>query len=212
LLPRISDDGRAVSLVSLSDLAPGAPGNPERNQDLFVWSECTGFSQATAGTGRAGILANLAELRPAVDGAGARALFISERNDDMHPLALPSRRGIAVTAADEATSPCAPTPEPPTPSPTASATTRPPTPTPAASITPPTPGPGGVCPQMTGRIPVAVQARALLDPESIYGWTLPANPGLPPGYGNPPRRWLSLRDPGKPYGPANPVVWKAGCP
>jgi hypothetical protein len=55
-------------------------------------------------------------------------------------------------------------------------------------------------------------ARALSNPEQIYGWNLPANPALPPGRMNPMRRWLSIRDIGKPYGPANGAVWKAGCP
>jgi hypothetical protein len=62
------------------------------------------------------------------------------------------------------------------------------------------------------RIPAQVQAFALANPEAVYGWFLRQNPSLPGGPHNPLRRWLSLRDPGKPYSWSNPAVWKAGCP
>jgi Tol biopolymer transport system component len=210
LLPRIAEDGRAISFVSLSDHAPNAPGNPESNQDLFVWSECLGFLQVTAGAGRPRVVANVPELRPAVDGRGHNAAFVSERDDDLHPLALPSRRGIFVRAANPAAVPCVPTPAP-TVTPTQSPPPQPSPSTPPPNPTAP-PGSGAVCPQVVARIPAAVQAHALAQPEAFYGWNLPANPGLAPGHMNPMRRWLSIRDPGKPYGPANPAVWKAGCP
>lgn len=80
-------------------------------------------------------------------------------------------------------------------------------------FTVPAPTPSGVCPQVTGRIPLAVQEDAATNPDRYSGWGLPRNPSLPSGPANPWRTWLSLRNAGLPYHPlANPPVWKVGCP
>jgi hypothetical protein len=71
---------------------------------------------------------------------------------------------------------------------------------------------GRVCPQTPQRVPPAVIADALAAPHRVEGWQQPANPALPPSWLNPRRTWLALRDPAKPFGPFNGVIWKAGCP
>ncbi|MFN8424609.1 MAG: hypothetical protein U0470_14935 [Anaerolineae bacterium] len=39
------------------------------------------------------------------------------------------------------------------------------------------------------------------------------NPSAPAGPFNPPRTWLTLRQPGRAFHPVgNGVVWRAGCP
>lgn len=87
-----------------------------------------------------------------------------------------------------------------------------PTPRPTPS---PTPGPTFtpmVCPGLSGRVPSAVIADALANPAKIGGWGEPQNPSLPPGPSNPPRVWLTVRNPGVPYAPlANDVLYRAGC-
>jgi hypothetical protein len=97
------------------------------------------------------------------------------------------------------------------------------TPLPTSTPLPPapTPTPGGratgasyiVCPQVQSLVPLQVQQDALSAPWTIYGFDLTRNPNVPhhPFY-NPLRTALTLRNPNVPWGPCNPVVWKAGCP
>lgn len=61
--------------------------------------------------------------------------------------------------------------------------------------------------------PVAVVQAALANPERVAGWNRPANPNLPPGPWNPPRRCLGLEQSGRAWHPlANGLVFRAGCP
>jgi hypothetical protein len=236
-LARLSDNGQAVAFLSQSDLAPGAPGNADNSTELFVWRDGPPrFEQVTASTRRPNVIAVDPELGPGVDAVAEAAAFVAERADDLYPLALSSRRGLLVrasigdpypapgseTATPGATMSSVPPTTQPVPSPTAPVTpSQPPPPTfvPTPTLTPvptstprPGPQPSGVCPQMTTRIPAAVQAAALSNPEQFEGWGRRANPNLPPGPYNPLRLWLSLRNPGTPFGPYNGAVWKAGCP
>ncbi len=236
-LPRLSDDGRSIAFLSQSDFVPpdaDNPGNADGSTELFLWVDgpAPRFSQVTHSTRRPNVISADAELAPGIDAIGEAAAFIAERDDDLYPLALSSRRGFLVRASlgDAYPAPTTPTAEPsatatagpPTATPTASRTpaptaTRPPTatPTPSATATAtprPGPQPSGVCPQMVARIPAAVQAAALANPELFDGWLKRANPNRPPAPTNPLRLWLSLRSAGKPYGPFNGAVWKAGCP
>lgn len=236
-LPRLADDGRSIAFLSQSDLVPpdaDNPGNADGSTELFVWVDgpTPRFSQVTHSTRRPNVISADPELSPGIDGIGEAAVFIAERDDDLYPLALSSRRGFLVRASlgDAYPPPTTPTAAPsatatagpPTATATASRTstpspTRPPTatPTPSATATAtprPGPQPAGVCPQMVSRIPAAVQATALANPEQFDGWLKRANPNRPPAPTNPLRLWLSLRSAGKPFGPYNGAVWKAGCP
>lgn len=112
-------------------------------------------------------------------------------------------------AASELEVACEGPPTPSAPPPTATATPEPPpspTPTrPSLSAEP--------CAFILPRVPAAVIADALANPERVLGWMQPQNPGIPPGPNNPPRTRLSLLNPGVPYHPlSNPVVYKVGCP
>lgn len=206
-LPRIADDGAHVAFVSQSDLAPGAPGNADGSTELFLWREGVAFAQATDSQERRGIISAEPALAPAADGAGRAAAFVSERDTSPAPLVLASRRGIPFRVALDGAGPGA--------TPTGAPSPRPTTTSPPPSITPGPTGPavdGRVCPRMAGRIPAAVQAAALANPAAFEGWLQPRNPALPPSAANPPRVWLTIRDPGKPYGRFNSALWKAGCP
>ena len=97
-----------------------------------------------------------------------------------------------------------------------------PTATPSPTRTPSSPPPATptqepstalACALILRRVPPAAISAALANPEAVFGWLQPANPGLPPGPSNPPRRWLSLRDIGKAFHPLfNPLIFKVGCP
>lgn len=235
-LPRISDDGHAIAFLSQSDLVPkdaDNPGNADGSTELFVWYDLPAphVSQVTASTLRRNIISADPELAPGIDRTGEAAAFIAERADDVFPLALSSRRGLLVRASlgdaypppvtdtpEPTATPTAPPPTtaPPTPTRTATATatrtaTPTVTPTPTATLRP-GPQPRGVCPQMVSRIPAAVVATALANPEQFDGWLKRANPNRPAGPTNPLRLWLSIRTATQPYGPFNGAVWKAGCP
>jgi hypothetical protein len=78
---------------------------------------------------------------------------------------------------------------------------------------PPTEG-AQACPQLVGwrLVPESVIADALANPAHYGGWMQPNNPSLPTGPYNPPRVYLSIMAPGKPFHPLfNTVIWKAGC-
>jgi len=197
-LPWISDDGRHVAFVSLSDFAGR---NADGSAELFAWTDGGGIAQVTDSRGAPDVIAFTPAIIPGASGDGARAAFIGEKESDPGPLVFTSRRGVAFYAVD----PARPTP---TDAPTPTATATPTAPAPTATVAPP----NRVCPQIAGRVPPSVISEALAHPEQVDGWQQPAHPGLPPGPFNPPRRWLSLLDLGKPFGPANWVVWKAGCP
>ena len=102
------------------------------------------------------------------------------------------------------------TPVPPTITPGGPTVTPRPTNTPG-----PTAGPaiGKECPGLSAKVPPAVVANALANPDSVQGWEQLCNPGLPPSPWNVQRQWLSLQDIGKPFNPLfNSVVYKCGCP
>jgi hypothetical protein len=90
------------------------------------------------------------------------------------------------------------------------------TPTPTASSTPaPTPTRTGAhaCDMLEGRVPPALIAFALANPETVLGWNQQCFRNRPPGPWNPRRQHLSLRDVGKPFHAMfNPLVFKCGCP
>jgi hypothetical protein len=127
------------------------------------------------------------------------------------------RSSHALSCADQ------PTPQP-TPTQPATAIPSPPTAlpspvTPMPSATPPTqPTPGGevqVCSFITrfGRVPPAVIAAALANPNSVYGYNLGCNPNTPPNLLNRPRRYLSIHDTARPWHPLyNSLEMKCGCP
>jgi hypothetical protein len=69
-----------------------------------------------------------------------------------------------------------------------------------------------VCRSASTKAPAAAVEDALAHPTKYGGWMEPANPSLRPGPSNPPRKCLSLVDPGKPYHELwNSLVWRAGC-
>jgi len=92
---------------------------------------------------------------------------------------------------------------------------------PATAVPLPSPTPGGgasavtyrVCPQAVSEIPADLQARALAEPWTIYGYNMLANPNTRhhPLW-NDYRKWLSVRNLSLPYSHCNPAVWKSGCP
>jgi len=88
-----------------------------------------------------------------------------------------------------------------------------PTSTPRPSATPVIPLDPKACSILDGRVPPAVIANALANPERVSGYAEPANPSLPPGVTNPPKVYLSLRNPGTPYNDLyNGLIYKPGCP
>lgn len=75
-----------------------------------------------------------------------------------------------------------------------------------------TPAPGCICRLVRQRVPPAVIADALANPERFNGWQQPLDPGKPPGPGNPPRACLSLQNPTVDYHPQfNSPIWRVGC-
>lgn len=193
----ISDDGRHVFFLSLSNFGGG---NPDRNAELYRWSEGGSIDQVTVTQGRPSVITLTRDAVPGVGAGGGQAAYLAELPGSLAPLVLYTRRGILVHAED----PDAPTAPPPTETPSPTVSIPPPTATPSA--------PGGACPQIRGLVPEALIHAALADPASVWGWGRLANPNAPPGPLNPPRLWLSLRDLGKPFGPANGLLWRAGCP
>jgi Tol biopolymer transport system component len=232
--PAISGDGAVVAFAADSDLTPGAPGNADGSTEVFVWREGAGLEQVTdvpqgssarsptlGWDGRVVAFVSTADLAPGAPGNadGGIELYAREPGGAMHQLTegasiggvlLPVLSGGAELVAflsdrDLAVGNPVLTPqtfviELPDLDPGR------PTATPPAGPVP------RVCPRMARVIPATVQASALADPGSVYGWGLPLNPSLPVSVANPLRSWLSLLDHGKPHSPANVVVWKAGCP
>ncbi len=97
--------------------------------------------------------------------------------------------------------------------PTATASPRPSVTATAPASPTPEPAAAEACDLILARVPPAAISAALANPQAVFGWMQPGNPGLPPGPNNPPRRWLSLRDIGKAYHPLfNPLIFKVGCP
>jgi Tol biopolymer transport system component len=200
--PRFSQDGSHIAFVTN---AKWAGLNPDETPELFVWTpERCGMPNlrpVTASTNRPNVSSLTADIVPAINADGTVTGFIAERADNPNPLVL-TRRGLLVRAVEDVPSPCAGAATP-----TATPDTQPsPSPVPTPSTGP------RVCPQVIGRVPPAVLADALAQPDRVQGWGQPANPGRPPGPDNPLRTWLTLLDLGKPYGPANGVLWRAGCP
>jgi Mg-chelatase subunit ChlD len=75
-----------------------------------------------------------------------------------------------------------------------------------------TPAPGCICRLVRQRVPPAVIADAIANPERFNGWQQPLDPGKPPGPGNPPRACLSLQNPTVDYHPQfNSPIWRVGC-
>lgn len=183
--PALSANGQQLAFVSTGDLVPGAPGNSDGGQELFVRSPAGALRQLTLGASAGGI------ALPILSGGGEVVAFLSDRdlavgNQVLTPQTFVVRLGE---------------PHPPQAQPT-------PTPKPTA-VSGPAPR---ICPQIVGLVPEAVQQAAIANPETVFGWLDPLNPAIPPGPGNPLRMWLAILAPSKPFGPGNPVIWKAGCP
>jgi hypothetical protein len=234
--PAVAWDGSVVTFDADADLVPGAPGNPDGSTEVFIWSAADGLLQVTnlpqnrsarsptiTGDGATVAFVSTGDLTPGDPGNsdGGQELFVRAADGGLRQLtrgasaggiALPvlgaggnlvaflSDRDLAV--GNQVLTPQSfairlGNPTPPDLSPT---------PTPPSTAT------GSLCPQLLGRVPEAVQQAALANPDSVYGWQLPRNPGLQPGPGNPPRTWLAMLAPSKPYGAGNPLVWKVGCP
>ena len=187
---RVSRDGRRVVFLSLSNFAGT---NDNDNAELFAWDEGGAILQVSEGQGRW----NFSTIDPELafglgGGSGTQVAFVSEKIDDPSPLMRTSPRGYLFYN---------PEPGPP------------PMQQPVATPTPEIPTvQGKACPQIVRYVPRAVIDAAIANPPSVDGWMQPTNPALPPGFNNPPRIWLSLRDYGKPFGPFNGVVWKPWCP
>ncbi len=206
--PRLSGDGRRVWFVSQSDFTGG---NGDGNTEVFRWTDGTGIVQVTDTRGVPGVIAVSPDLVPGVDGGGDHGLYLAEREDDPAPLVFTSRRAQPVLAGPAAAEP-GPTATATRAAPATATAIAPPAPSPAPTATPAAGPVARVCPQVQGRVPPAVVSRALAQPETVEGWGELARPGSPAGPFNPPRAWLSIRDLGKPFGPANGVIWRAGCP
>ena len=103
-----------------------------------------------------------------------------------------------------------PTSQVPPPAATPTVTLPPPAPTPTTK--PPAPS-AQACAYLRFRVPDAVISTALANPGRIGGFDRPRNPNKPASPLNPPRRYLSLRNPNVPFHPIfNRLVWVAGCP
>ena len=86
-----------------------------------------------------------------------------------------------------------------------------PMPTPSPSQTPP-PSSECVCDIVRDRVPAAVIADALANPNQYYGWGVLLDPGKPAGPGNPVRECLSLINLNIDYHPLwNRPIWRVGC-
>lgn len=151
------------------------------------------------------------------------------------PATATASPAVTSTPAQPTNTPVGPTNTPAPPTPTSTATAPQPTPTATRTLPPPTvpagtPTPtapatatstGGctprVCPQLVDGVPPDVPRSeidpVLADPALIAGWATPVVPGKPVGPYNPPRCWLSIRNPGQPYAvPFNQLIWRASCP
>lgn len=107
----------------------------------------------------------------------------------------------------------------PAPTPT---NTSPPVPTSTPGGATPGPGPGPTweppaadytaCPRLVGKVPQVVIDSALANPQTVQGYGILCNPGIPPSPSNVYRDSLNLQNPGIPYHPTfNRVVWQCGC-
>jgi hypothetical protein len=69
------------------------------------------------------------------------------------------------------------------------------------------------CPQLSEKgVSESTILKALSDPSQVYGWGMCANPNLRCSSFNTPRRWLSVKDPGKKYDSFwNGLSFKGGC-
>jgi Tol biopolymer transport system component len=229
--PAVSADGSVVAFDTDADLTPGAPGNADGSTEVFLWRRNGGLRQITnlpgsisarspalSADGSMLAFVSTGDLRPGTPGNpdGALELFTRSFDGTLRQLTRgASSGGIALpilssgaelvtflSDRDLAVGNQVLTPQ--------TFVIR--LSTPPATPVGPTPLVPQVCPQIANRVPAVVQAAAVASPERIGGWGVPLNPALPPSPANPIRRWLSVLDYGKPYSPANPVVWKAGCP
>jgi Tol biopolymer transport system component len=72
--PTINAAGTRIAFVSDADLTPGSPGNPDANDEIFLYDTTTStFTQLTDTTG--GV-----NEHPAIDAAGFRIAFVSDRD------------------------------------------------------------------------------------------------------------------------------------
>lgn len=234
--PAVSWDGSVVTFDADADLVPGSPGNADGGTEVFLWSAADGLKQLTnlpqnrsarsptlTGDGTTVAFVSTGDLTPGDPGNtdGGQELFVRTADGSLRQLTRgASAGGIALPALaaggtlvaflsdrDLAVGNQVLTPQ--------SFALRLGNPTPPEALPTPTPPSievGRVCPQLAGRVPEAAQQAALANPNSVYGWLLPRNPGLQPGPANPPRTWLAMLAPSKPFGPGNPLVWKVGCP
>lgn len=87
-----------------------------------------------------------------------------------------------------------------------------PVPTPTAEPGASDAGSPGVCPGLASKVPTAVIAAAVANPERVHGYGQLEFPSLPPGYNNPRRMSLTLRNQGLAWQLVhNPLVYRAGC-
>ncbi len=229
--PAISADGSVVAVDADSDMTPGEPGNLDGSTEVFVWVRDAGLTQITdlpAGSsarspalsadGATLAFVSTGDLKPGVPGNadGGQELFVRLSDGGLRQLtqgassggiALPVLSGGAELTAFLSDRDLA----------IGNPVLTPQTFLIRLGVLVPPPDSHGlgvpqVCPQVVNRVPQVVQAAALAAPERFSGWRVPLNPALPVGPANPPRTWLSILDFGKPYSPANPVLWKAGCP
>ena len=71
--PSINADGTRIAFDSSRDLTPGSPGNADGNQEIFLWTSGSGFTQITNSTGGD-------NFRPSINADGTRIAFDSDRD------------------------------------------------------------------------------------------------------------------------------------
>jgi hypothetical protein len=71
----LNADGTRIAFLSLADLTPGAPGNADYNQELFLWTQDTGFAQLTNTSSTLSFFINT--FTPSISGDGHSIAFIS---------------------------------------------------------------------------------------------------------------------------------------
>jgi Tol biopolymer transport system component len=72
--PTVTGDGAQVAFVSTADLTPGAPGNPDGGQELFLRSADGALRQLTRGAAAGGI------ALPVLSAGGETMAFLSDRD------------------------------------------------------------------------------------------------------------------------------------
>jgi Tol biopolymer transport system component len=94
----LNHDGSRLALYSDRDLAPGRPGNPDGNTEIFLWQEGRGITQITNSTGGC----YWANRNPSISADGTRIAFTSnrnyaERNEDSNQEIFLWKQGTGIT-------------------------------------------------------------------------------------------------------------------